>query len=136
MSVTVEQSKANARTASAMLARQFGFYENNGGGFVVASLSRENQVALGDALAAYVVEHPALFTDQAIAAASYHLRLPGTGKPLAREGWTLGEFADALLDEAKITLPSIGNKLLIAVVVVAAVYWGVKAWRSSAPAAA
>lgn len=114
-----------------MLARQFGFYENNGGGFVVASLSPENQVRLGDALAAYVAQHPDKFTEQAAAAAAYHLSLPGTGKPLARDGWTLEDFADALLEQASFTLPSIGNKLLIAAVIVAAVYFGVKAWAST-----
>lgn len=136
MSVSREQSMANARTAAAVIARNLGFYENTGGGFVVANLAPADQVRLGDSLAQYVVDHPALFSDQALAAANYHLSLPATGKPLAQPGVTLEAFADAFLDEVSITLPSIGNKVLIAVVIVAAVYFGIKAWKEAKPAAA
>lgn len=136
MSVSREQSAANARTASAMLARQLGFYENDGSGFRVASLSPENQVKLAEELMRYVQAHPHLFDAKAQDVARYHLALPLTGRPLADPSWSLNDFADAMLDEARITLPSIGNKLLLGVVVVAVVYFAIKAWRSApAPAA-
>jgi hypothetical protein len=134
MSVTREQSMQNARTASAVIARSLGFYENDGSGFVVARLSPENQVKLTAELSRYVVANPEKFTAQALDVAKYHLSLPMTGQPLLDPDWTLSEFSDAFLDEARITLPNVGNKLLLAVVVVAVVYFGIKAWRS-APAA-
>jgi hypothetical protein len=125
---------ANARTAAAVIARGFGFYQNDGSGFRMGSLSREDAIRLGDAVAAYVVERPHLFTAQALGAARYHLSLPLTGKPLYDESLSLSGFADAFLDEARVTLPNVGNKLLLAAVIVAAVYFGVKAWKST-PAA-
>lgn len=127
--VTREQSMLNARTAAAVIARGYGFYQNIGAGFRMGSLSREDQVKLGDGVAAYVAARPHLFTSQALDAARYHLSLPLTGKPLFDESLSLSAFSDAFLDEVRVTLPAIGNRLLIAAVVVAAVYFAVRAWR-------
>lgn len=108
--VSKAQSAANARTAARVIARELGFFtDRDGGGFVVADLSPENQVRLGDALADYVSRHPALFDADAMASARYHLSLSATGKPLARPGASLDDYAGALLSQATAAADAVGG---------------------------
>lgn len=96
--VSKAQSILNARTASAVIARDLGIYNNEGAGFVVGSLPAADQVRLADELMRYVIAHPSLFDADAVAVAHYHLTLPLSGKPLANADASLGDYAEALLD--------------------------------------
>lgn len=105
--MTPEQSRANVRTATAFLARQLGFYTNDGSGFEYGRLTPQQQITLTNALAGYITANPGKFSQETIWNAEQSRNSPI--EPV--EGITLAGFADAFIDQAGITLPDLGGKL-------------------------
>jgi hypothetical protein len=107
--VSKEQSAKNAKTATAVIARELGIYENDGGGFRANELTPADQVRLADQVAHYVIAHPSLFDANAQASAKYHLSLPGADKPLAGPGDTLSDYTAAILSQVEIAADAVGG---------------------------
>lgn len=125
--VTAQQNAYNLRTARGNVARRLGITDT-------AALDYDARVAYLRALAAEILRYPQSFTEETLATAR---RVSAADYKPIDAATPFADFADAFIEEAKETLPAVGNKLLLALVVVAAVYFGVKAWRSSpAPVAA
>lgn len=122
--ITADQNRRNLATASKNVAARLGVDPANLGTY-------EIRIAYNKALAEEVLKYPQSFTESTLETA----KIIGEKNysSLQDESFSWGDFGDALADEAKVTLPSIGNKLLVGAVVVAAVYFAVKAWKSSAP---
>lgn len=121
---TAEQSAANVRTATAMLARSMGFYSNDGSGFQYVDLAPAQQVALTNALASYIVARPDLFD-----AFTINQAMQARNTPIGSASITLGEFTDAFIENARAinpldpqNLPTVGKYLFYGVVTLGAVY--------------
>ena len=116
--VSVEQSAANAKTAAAVVARSLGYYNNDGSGFHVADLTADQQLKLANALCQYVVAHPSLFTDQALAVAQGRIAQSDYGQPLSDPSFSYDDFADATINNviaAGAQVAAIGTGTLAAV---------------------
>ncbi len=118
--VTQAQSAYNAKTAAARVAARLNLDP--------ANLSYEQRAAYNKALAEEMLKYPQSFTAEALESA--RIIAGKTYEQLQDPSFSLGAFGDAFLEEAKVTLPSVGNKLLIGAVIVAIAYFGFKAWAS------
>lgn len=112
MATTPENSALNVRTASRRVAASLGVDP--------AALTYDQRVAYNHALAAEILKYPASFTPQTLLAAENIVNRNYGSMTEASFDWS--DFAAAVADEAKVTLPSIGNKLLLAAVALAAVF--------------
>ncbi len=123
--ITADQNKRNLATASRNVAARLGVDPAN-------LSSYEIRVQYNKELAAEILKYPQSFTEGTLESA--RIVSEKTYSDLQDASFSWGDFGDALAEEAKVTLPAVGNKLLIGAVVVAAVYFAVRAWKS-APAA-
>lgn len=113
MSVTAAQSAANARTAARNVAARLGFADTS-------ALTYDERVTYNHALAAEILKYPQSFTAAALLTASGIVNKAYGPQADATFDW--GELTDALAAEAKITLPAVGNKLLVAAVALGAAW--------------
>lgn len=121
-SVTVAQNAANLRTVRARVAARLGIDPAN-----IASYEQRTQY--NKALAAEIVAFPQSFNSGTLDTAR---RVLGTNyQPLADTSFDFGAYVDEFSNEVSETLPSVGNKLLVGLVIVAAVYVAVRAWRTA-----
>lgn len=121
---TAAQSAANVRTATAMLARSLGIYTNDGSGFEYVNLRPEQQVALTNAVASYIVGRPDLFD-----AATINNAMQARNTPIGSTSISLGEFTDAFIENARAinpldpqNLPTVGKYLFYGALTLGAVY--------------
>lgn len=119
---TEAQSAYNLKTAAARVSARLGLTD-----IADSDWTYDQRTQYNKALAQEILLYPQSFTDQTLESAR---RVADKDYQPLQGSDPFGEFTDAFIEEAKITLPSIGNKLLIGAVIVAVVYFGVKAWAS------
>lgn len=124
---TAEQSRYNLRTAQTRVAARLGISDPR-------SISYDIRREYNRALAEEILKYPQSFDATALANARASLEKDFSN--IEGTSFDLTLFADAVADQAAETLPSVGNKLLLAAVVVAVAYVAVRAWRAApAPSA-
>ncbi len=123
---TLENARLNLRTAARNVQASMGLSGAS------ANWSTDQVTAYNKALAAEVLRYPNSFTPEILATAQLLLGRQYTSIEDATFAW--GEFGAETLANAPGVLGGFTNKLIIAVVVVAVVYFGVRAYRKGAPA--
>jgi|GEM_PF-7067112 len=97
--VSAAQASANVRTATLNEARRLGFYTNDGSGFAINSLAPSQQIALTNAVAAYILAHRDLFDTGATDLTNPWLSATkGTNTQTEATGGGLGDYLGALSD--------------------------------------
>ena len=112
--VTQEQNNYNLRTVKRKVAQSLGISNTAN---IADFEQRKNYV---QTLAAEILKYPNAFNAVTLAAAS-----DISGKEygsLTDTDISFGDFVDAFADEAKTLLPDVGNKILLAVLILGAVY--------------
>ena len=120
MAVTAENSARNLVTARRNAGAAIGLVGFDGSRDATANLPYEDLRRLNVAVAQIIVAHPASFVPDRVTTAKQILLSPDG--PLTDSDFSLSQFGDELAEEAKITLPSVGNKLLWAALALGVVY--------------
>lgn len=132
--VTADQASANVKTATRVLARDLGFYVNDGSGFDIGALTPAQQIQLTNSLAAYIKGHPELFdTGAADLTNPYNSAAYATNALPSDASLSFDEFADSFLANARAINPldpanigTVGKYVLTAAVIVGLGYLAIK----------